>query len=222
MATPGTSRPILSRRSNGVLPIVDSRFLAWVRTGSGTRAAAIVYWFGLARGGAGCRIHWAIIANSVEIRGLCIIVRDCAFRRLATFIVRSKPMDLCASYSFSYGRFPVRPCAEHQAWPRGCDTARWRGGFRVLTNKSHGADSKWLASSRGRFVWSFPLGGQRPGGNGGEWGPGSSRESFPPNKPNRIKSFIFMIPTLFRTPPAGPVLREFSEMSINAFYSRWG
>jgi hypothetical protein len=63
--------------------------------------------------------------------------------------------------------------------------------------------------SFGPFRWV----GQRPGGNGGEWGLGSSRESFPPYKPNGIKSFIFMISTLFRTPPAGPVLREFSEMS---------
>jgi hypothetical protein len=67
------------------------------------------------------------------------------------------------------------------------------------------------------------MGGQLPGKNGGEWRSGSSRESFPPNKPNDVKCFIFMIPTSrFQTPPAGPVPREVSEMSINAFDSRWG
>src|ERR1039457_7152983 len=46
------------------------------------------------------------------------------------------------------------------------------------------------------FVWPFSMGGQLPGKNGGEWRSGSSRESFPPNKPNGVKSFIFMIQRL--------------------------
>src|ERR1022692_677436 len=98
MATPGNSRPIFSRRSNGVLPIVDNRFLAWVRTGSGRSAAAMVYCFGLAGGAGGCRIHLAIIAKSVEIGG---IVQDwarlCVARPLHLFWPNNANLHLRAS-----------------------------------------------------------------------------------------------------------------------------